>query len=300
MQQLSGQDASFIYAERTTRTDPCAVGRDLRPVDRTGQEGDVQGDPRPPRATPPPGAGVPAEGGAGPRGPRSPVVGRGQQLRPRVPRPPHRPARARRLAAVLHPGGPPARPPARPLQAAVGDVRHRRARCRRGGAEGCLRHGAQGPPRGHRRHVRRGDDHGHPHPGPQGRRPASAGDGVDPGADPSDFELLARAGFNAATDAGTRGARRRQARPGARARDRAAAPATGGLDVARADHPVQRAGQRPPSGRRLLLRARRREEDAPGCGGGDGQRRRPVRARRRAAQLPRKRPASCRPRRCGR
>ena len=148
---------------------------DLRPVDGARRPGDVQGDPRPHRQAPPRGAGVPPAAGAGAARPRSPVLDRGPRLRPRVPRPPHRAAGAGRLAPAVHPGGPPGVAAARPRAAAVGAVRHRGPRQRRGRPAGQLRARHQGPPRGDRRHVRDGDDERHPRRQPDGRAVSLAG-----------------------------------------------------------------------------------------------------------------------------
>ena len=94
----------------------------------------------------------------GPARPRPPVLGQRSRLRPRVPRPPHRPAQAGRLAPAVHPGRPPARPRPRPRPPAVGVLRDRGARQRRRRAAGLVRHREQDAPRRHRRCVGRRDD----------------------------------------------------------------------------------------------------------------------------------------------
>ena len=83
-------------------------------------------DPPPPalRAALPPAARVPA-GELGP-----PAVDRRHGLQPRVPRAPHRAARARQPRAAHEPRRARVLPAARPLQAAVGDVAHRGPRRR--------------------------------------------------------------------------------------------------------------------------------------------------------------------------
>ncbi len=90
---------------------------------------------------------------------RLPVLDRGRELRPRVPRPPHRAAEARRLAPVLHPGLAHPRAAARPVEAAVGAVPGRGPRLVPGPAQGQLRDAREDPPRRDRRARRRRDHH---------------------------------------------------------------------------------------------------------------------------------------------
>ena len=162
MQQLSGMDA-VVPLRRDARAHMAGGGISIYdPSTAPGGTGDVQGDPRPHRQAAARGPGVPPAAGAGAVRPRPPVLDRGPRLRPRVPRPPHRPAGAGRLAPAVHPGGPAGVPPARPRPAAVGAVRHRGPRQRRGRPHGQLRRRHQGPPRRHRRHVGDGDDERHP------------------------------------------------------------------------------------------------------------------------------------------
>ena len=259
MQQLSGMDASFLYAE-TPRAHMAGGGVcDLRPVDGARRTGHVQGDPgRTSTERLPRGPGVPPAAGAGAVRPRSPVLDRGPRLRPRVPRPPHRPAEAGRLAPAVHPGRPAALPPARPRPPAVGALRHRGLGQRRRRAEGQLRARHQGPPRGHRRHVRHGDDDRHPRRLARRPTPTVLEDRWRPGADrrrrPS---CCGRASAQ----------QRRPAdalRPGdgphvAPARP-AAAPDPAPDHRAAADHdpadPLERPGDRPPGVRRRPSRPR--------------------------------------------
>ena len=231
MQQLSGQDASFIYAERPhAPTHITSIGiydQSTAP----GGDGDVQGDPRPPRA-------------------RLHLARAFRQKAVRVPGDLDHPWWVEdgdfdleyhvRHIALPAPGDwrqfciQAARLHARPLDLSrplwemyviegLDDVE--------GVPKGALRHRAQGPPRRRRRQVRRGDDHGHPHPDPDGGDPPPPATPWQPEHDPSAAELSTRAGVNAVTDPGPGAAPGRPARPGPRAGGRrAAAPAAAELD----------------------------------------------------------------------
>ena len=130
-------------------------------------------------------AGLPPEDGAGALRARPPVLGRGRPLRSRIPRPPHRAAEAGRLAPALHPGRPPALPRRRPQPAAVGALRHRGPRQRRGRATGQLRPRPEDAPRGDRRCVRHGDDERHPHSRPPRPQPPPGVDDWRPEREPT-------------------------------------------------------------------------------------------------------------------
>ena len=130
MQQLSGQDASFIYSERPHAPTHITSISIYDPSTAPGGKVTFKGILAHLERAAAPGPRVPPEGRAGPGRPRPPVLGRGLRVRPRVPRPPHRPAQAGRLAAVLHPGGPAARPPPRPVDARCGSSTSSRASTR--------------------------------------------------------------------------------------------------------------------------------------------------------------------------
>ena len=115
-------------------------------------EGPAAGDGRVPRADPPapaPGAALPPQARLHGARQRPPGVDRRPELQPRVPRPPHRAARAGQLGAAAGPDRADLLPAARPLQAAVGDVADRGPRGRP------LRADHQDPPLADRRHRRR-------------------------------------------------------------------------------------------------------------------------------------------------
>ena len=95
-----------------------------------------------------------------------PVVDRRRGLRHRVPCPAHRPPAAGGLAPAVHPVCPPHQPAARPVQAVVGDVRHRRAGSREGVPARLLRRPEQGAPRRRGRGVGYRDRHRHAGPQP--------------------------------------------------------------------------------------------------------------------------------------
>ena len=165
---------------------------DLRPEHRAGRRGHLQGDPREHRAAPAPLALLPAEARHGSAGSRPPVLDRGPRLRSRVPRPPHRAAQARRLAPALHPGRADPLAAARSRASAVGDVRDRGPRQRRGRAAGLLRGADEDPPRGDRRRRRRRDDRRDPRHVARCRAAAAGAALGRPSAVPSSLDLLAR------------------------------------------------------------------------------------------------------------
>ena len=158
VQQLSGLDASFLYLE--TPNAPMHVGgfAIYDPSDRSRRQTLASGESCATSSSRLHLARAFRQK-AGQRAvqPRSPLLGRGRELRPRVSRPAHRAAAAGRLAPALHPGGAPPFARARPQPAAVGALRDRGARRRRGPAERKLRDPLQDPPRRDRRRDRRGD-----------------------------------------------------------------------------------------------------------------------------------------------
>ena len=103
---------------------------DLRPVDGPGRARALQGPAEAHREPPAPVADLPAEAAARAARTRLPVLDRGRELRPRVPRPPHRAAEARRLAPVLHPGLAHPRAAARPVAGRCGSCTWSRASTR--------------------------------------------------------------------------------------------------------------------------------------------------------------------------
>ena len=157
MQQLSGQDASFVYLE--TPHTPMHIGSVgiYDPVDRARRVRAVQGYSGLHRAAPARRAQLSPAAGARAVRRRPSLLDRGSRVRHRIPRPPHRSAQARRLAATMHPGRAAPRAPDRPDQAAMGIHRGRGARQYRRPAARLLRAGLQGPSRRDRRHVRRRD-----------------------------------------------------------------------------------------------------------------------------------------------
>ena len=174
MQQLSGQDASFIYSERShAPTHITSIGI----YDQSTA----------------PGGRVTFKGILGELEPRLHMARAFRQKVVRVPNDLDHPwwvedanfdleyhvrhialPEARRLASVLHPGRPAPRPSARPVAAAVGDVHRRGSRRRRGRAGRRVRGRAEDPPRRRRRQVRRRDVDRHAHPDPRAGRGAPA------------------------------------------------------------------------------------------------------------------------------
>ncbi len=296
MQQLTGMDASFLYAE-TPRAHMAGGGIAIYdPSTAPGGRVTFKGildhiDKRLHEA-----AGVPPAAGPGAVRPRPPVLDRGPRLRPRVPRPPHRPAEAGRLAPAVHPGGPPDLAPARPRPAAVGALRHRGARQRRRRAAGQLRARHQGPPRGHRRHVGHGDDDRHPRRQPDGRRrrrrrAVASGVGAEHG------RAAVAGGRQQRHPPGARrsrdGAGRAPARPAARARS-----ASGTITPPPTTIPRTR-WSGPVTAHRVFdadpARARRPARDQADRARGDDQRRRADDRRRRPALVPARPRTSCPP-----
>ena len=113
MRQMGGQDASFVYNE-APRMPMHIAGLAIYDPSTAKGDGHVQGHPRSHPGPDAARAHLLRAHGPGPVRLRPSLVDRRPGIRPRVPRPPHRPAQARRLASALHPGGPAARPPARP------------------------------------------------------------------------------------------------------------------------------------------------------------------------------------------
>ena len=156
MKQLSGVDVSFLNMETQLGLRPCRVGDDLRPrgrARRRRRRGDQAGDPRTHR----PAGTVPAATRRGAARPRPAVLDRGPRLRHRLPRPPPRRAGAGDPRAARRGRLPDPRPPARPVAAAVGAVRHRGRRRR-----DPHRPADEGAPRHDRRCVGRADARRHP------------------------------------------------------------------------------------------------------------------------------------------
>ncbi len=168
--------------------------------------------------------------------------------------------------------------------------------------QGCLRLRAQGPPRRRRRQVRRRDDHRDPHPDTRHRRSAAT-DRAVAARRPSRRRWRSTAGRRSTRCAcpGGRCASPPASRPasdGPCGRCRPAGDRQADRDGAR--HPLQRTGHRPPRARRRGLPVRRAQADPrprPGATVNDvalaiigGALR----------ELPERRTASCRQRRCGR
>ena len=148
LDRLSSIDASFLHQEGPTSH--MHIGGVLvfdgppPPFDRLSRP-----RPRPPA----PGPALPAEAGDPAARDRPPAVDRRPGLQPRVPRPPHRAARAGERGAAVAAGGADRLPAARPRQAAVGVLAGRGARGRP------LRADLQDPPRAGRRRLRRRSRH---------------------------------------------------------------------------------------------------------------------------------------------
>ena len=291
-----------VHLQRAAaRADAHHIDQHLRPLHRTRWIRDVQGHPGPPRGQVAPGEGLPSESGAGSRRPRSPVLGGGRGVRPRVPRAPHRTAQAGRLAPVLHPGCPVARPPARPLEAAVGAVRHRRPRQGRRRSEGWLRLRAEDPSRRCRRQVGHRDDHRHPLADAGRVRSTATGQAMASRARPVTVRALQPGRDERCANPGPGHAPDRQ--------DRAGSGSCCGDDAQPircsrrrygTRYTLQRAGHAASCPRREVLPLRRAQADAQPRGGGDGQRCRPGRDRRARSACTSRRPANCQPRRCAR
>ena len=155
MEQLSGQDASFLYAE--SKHTPLHVGS-VAIYDQSTVPGGMSAVPRDPelqRAAAASDEDAEAQGGAGAVRHRPSVLGRRQGLRPRIPHPPHCVAAARGLAAAVHPGVAHPCDAARHVEAAMGVVLRRRSRPRRRAAAALLRRDHQNAPLRHRRRVER-------------------------------------------------------------------------------------------------------------------------------------------------
>ena len=185
MQQLSGQDASFIYSERPHAPTHITSISVYDPSTAPGGKVTFKGDPGPPRAATAPGPGVPPEDRAGSRPTSTTRIGS------RTPSsissttcatsPCRKPGDWRQFciqAARLH---------ARPLDLSkplwelyVIEGLDKVEGLPKGGF--ALR--AQGPPRGDRRQVRRRDDQRHPLAVRRGRRSAAPGDAVGAGERP--------------------------------------------------------------------------------------------------------------------
>ena len=179
MQQLNQQDAMFVHSE--TARAPMHLSSLHLYDPATSPAGEVTFPQfRRARALPPPaGQGAAPQAGAGAVRPRPPVLGRGQGVRPRVPRAPRRAAVARRLAGAVGPGRPAPCAAARPRPAAVGALLHRGRRRRGGLRAGQLRHADQDPPQRDRRDLgHRADERpARPRPGRPGagRRSVAGG-----------------------------------------------------------------------------------------------------------------------------
>ena len=290
MHQLSGLDASFLYGE--TPTTPMHVGG-LQIYDpSTAPGGEVTFD----RilgyiaVAPPPRADLPGEAPGGAHEPRPPVLGGRRGLRPRVPRPRAGTAPAGHLGAAVHPDRPADEPSARPLAAAVGDLRRARDRRRQGRARRLVRPGEQGAPCRHRRCVGHGDD-GHAQQARSERRtrPARRAVGRRAGAAADRADQPRRPQRHHPADAPcprrrADGAGGGEGRPGHPATtDDGAAPTRSCPPV-----PLQRPDRRPPGVRRGPLPLRHLQDDPPGGARLHRQRRRARHRRWCAAPLPRR------------
>ena len=144
LDRLTSTDASFLHQEGPASHMHIGGGAGLRRP--------AAGVRRLPRSRPraaAPRAALPAEAGDAAARDRTAAVGRRPDLQPRVPRPPHRAARARHRGAAVPPRRADRLPAARPLEAAVGELARRGARGRP------LRADLQDPPLARRRRLGR-------------------------------------------------------------------------------------------------------------------------------------------------
>ena len=148
MRQLTSLDAQFLHVETPTTVGHVGQPDHARPVHGPRWRVERRDRARRARATPAPRGPAAAAPRRGAAGARPPLLGRRPALRHRVPPARARPPGAGQSGAARRAGGPHPRPPARPLAAAVGGLRHHRAGRR---PRGLL---LEDPPRRDRRRLR--------------------------------------------------------------------------------------------------------------------------------------------------